>query len=535
MVKPVYKIEIWEPGGGSALYSITDEVISLRCKATATSNIGNFSFVLPARKGVTEKYEDIDLYDTVKIFLDYNTIPATAIFQGHIEVITGLLTEQGYMRQFVGSDRGEILARRLKRNYRWNNRQASNLVTDLANDLSLGTGDIAADAAQEKITIDEAPYLEVLQKASDYWVSGGSQVKKDFFVDIANDLNWKARPIRTANVETFTIGDNVIAYKVQRSVQQIFNNIWVFGAYGKQDDADTYTEATTNWTAGAGCTMGTDAGHKATGTVAVTSTADLSTFINDFYYSFASTIERYNTFTMNWDHSAYVVSSRKIRLCCEDLSNYFEADIPSHTPGSFEQVSFDLGPSEEYDATDNPEGIWTINGHTHWNNINYVRFLITSGTAGIVVWMDGDWGFKDGAYRSTASDATSQTNYGQRDLLIEDQHLANDTECQSRAEALLYQHKDPPIQLEMLVKGNTNVLVGDRLSITIPEESLSSQNFEVFSVEHMLDVPNGFRTRFLATDSINVRNELPSSSTQALLKTIVTHISSIHQNVRSVK
>lgn len=535
MDNPVNKIEIWEPGAASPLYSITNGVVALRCKTTATSNIGNFSFILPARKDSTKQYEDIDLYDIVKIFLGYDTPPASPLFQGHIELITGLMSGTGFLRQFVGSDRGEILARRLKRNYRWNDRQAAALVTDLANDLGLGTGEIAADTTQEKITVNESTYLDVLKKASDYWASGGSQVKKDFFVDIANALNWKARPIRTSGVEHFAIGESVIAYTVQRSLQEVFNKIWVFGAYGKQDDADTYTEATTNWTAGAGCTMGTDAAHKAAGTVAVKSTADLSTFINDFYYAFANPIERYKTFTLNWDHSAYVISARKIRLCCEDLNNYFEADIPSHSPpGSFEQISFDLGPAEEYDAVNNPEGIWHIVGHTHWNNIKYVRFIITSGTAGLVVWMDGDWGFKKGAYRSTASDPTSQSNYGQRDLLIEDEKLANDSECQSRAEALLYQHKDPPIQLEMLVPGNTNVLVGDRLPITIPEENLSSQNFEVFSVEHIFD-KNGFRTRFLATNSINVRSELPSSSAQALLKSLVTSLSSIHQNVRAVK
>lgn len=57
--------------------------------------------------------------------------------------------------------------------------------------------------------------------------------------------------------------------------------------------------------------------------------------------------------------------------------------------------------------------------------------------------------FDKGRWRSTAEDATSQTNYGVREAEYRFDTLHSDSDCEKRAETLLYPLKDPPIRLDV--------------------------------------------------------------------------------------
>jgi hypothetical protein len=87
-------------------------------------------------------------------------------------------------------------------------------------------------------------------------------------------------------------------------------------------------------------------------------------------------------------------------------------------------------------------------------------------------------------YSATVEDATSQSNYGVRELLHQDDNLWSDSDCTKRGQTLLYQNKDALSRLDITTKLNTNILIGDRLSITIPTEGISGQSFDIVSAEH---------------------------------------------------
>jgi len=258
-MNPVFKIETLT--GAVLDHTIIDEADNIYCKSAATDAIGHFVFSVPTRKGGSYYYDDVALFDKVKIYLGYDSVPANPNFIGRINNISAPLnTGSGYIRTISGFDQGEILKRRFKRNKYYSAVGASTIVTEWANDLGLGTGNITADATAVTLDVESKTYFDLLRWISDYWFSAGVQIKKDFFVDVDNNLVWKTRPIRTTGVESFTVGPHIKSYVVSRDVDPVKNQIYVYGNAGEKGvpgdegrtdpiDKDAYTENdSTGWT-----------------------------------------------------------------------------------------------------------------------------------------------------------------------------------------------------------------------------------------------------------------------------------------------
>lgn len=224
---PVQKIEVWH--GGSLLHTITD-ALSIRVREVLTDAVGTFKFAVATKKNGDYLYNDINVYDTVKIWIDYDSVGATPLTVGKIYRISApLKTKQGYLRLFYGKNQGEILERRVKGRKAWSGTAASTIVTELANDLGLGTSEIEADTTAVTLTTDVDTYFDLLKKLSDYWYDAGNQVKKDFYVDVNNNLVWKSRPLRTTGVETLSVGEEILSYILTHDATQLKNNITVYG------------------------------------------------------------------------------------------------------------------------------------------------------------------------------------------------------------------------------------------------------------------------------------------------------------------
>lgn len=165
---------------------------------------------------------------------------------------------------------------------------------------------------------------------------------------------------------------------------------------------------------------------------------------------------------------------------------------------------FSLGDNNIYDADQNPDGQWRTVGSPSWETLGGIEFYINVGAGTYVFDVDGLC-FSFGRYRYTVSDATSQTNYGRRDLIVVDDDLNSTAECQRRAESLLYQKKDPVRRLDIVTNGNTNLLLGDQLSITLPAENISAENFYITTVEHNFVREQGWLTAISLIDTVNTR------------------------------
>jgi hypothetical protein len=510
------------------LYGLDDMAVSIHTKE-AVDEIGTFSFVLPTAHDITQNlYSNVALYDTAKVWINYDSITGDPLTMGPICQMQGNVNDS-YTRAFLCKNQGEILTRRFKtKNYVAVD--ASTIVAEWAGDLGLGTsfsGD-ASDAYHESFFMDHESYFDCLRTASDYWVSAGVEVKKDFFVDVNLNLVWKTRPIQ-AGTETLTIGKNILTYTVQRDLTAVKNYLWIYGKLGKiqydstskiiddgrknPTDGDSWTETDTNWTAAHG-TLTAPALDQVVGAAHIHCVdATDAVRVNDFYRTFTQTsvygLEGYQTLNFYLKYTD-TVANNTLKILAPDSNHYFVLSLPTlgYTPTDWTRYSYILGDGNMYNAVSNPSGKWTVGAGTpSWYNIQGVRFYAEK-NADFATCVDGLY-FGHGRWRYVVQDATSQTNYGIREMTHTDDKLESDSQCQQRGESLQYQLKAAPTRLDVTTLGNINIKIGDRLTMTLLPENISAAAYDVLAVEHFLNSPKGFNTVTSMVNSVNCR-ELPN-------------------------
>jgi len=515
MSVPAYKIETLT---GAVLDHTIETEATFNFKEILTDGVGYFSFTVPSRK-IDYVYNDIAQNDKVKFYVGEDTVPANPNFIGYVgDISSPLKTEAGFIRVISGLSQGEVLLNRLKKNKYYTGTNASVIVAEWATDLGLGVGDITADANQPDIEVRTQTYFDLLRYISDYWINAGNQIKKDFFVDVDFDLVWKVRPFRTTGVETFTVGENILFYNVRTKKEPVKNSITVLGEATKPRpaDKDSYTEPASSpppgWSASVGTVDRNNAAPLHAGSWYIEGNDDAATQTCTFKYDLPRLTIRDINHLYVWSIvTPAVPATAKVRLHAPDNANYFENDF---TPvGAWGQDDYSLGPDNVYDATHNPNGTWVATGSPNWWDIEYIEFHVVWVGGVNLVRIDGIWFYPD-RWSATVSNAASITSYGQRDLEVTDEKLHSDADCEKRAETMLYMLKDAPTQINVAVKGNNNVLVGDRIPMTISAEGINAANYDIISVEQVVNSTVGWQTRAVMVDSANVREPLLTSATR---------------------
>jgi hypothetical protein len=389
-------------------------------------------------------------------------------------------------------------------------------VIQLAGELGLGVGDIAEDTTHVNIYSKNDTYLDLLKKLSDYWTSGAT-VKKDFYVDVDNDLAWKARG--TAGTETLTVGENVNNYHILRDVESVKNNITVYGYQGKigvpghEGRCDPANKDT--WTYGTGWTddwgtislcdtdfkVGTDSLQVLSEDTGAIFASKIRRTVNEQIYGDAA-YQTLNLYSRRWGVNN--ISTHEARLYAPDSSNYFYTALEKDSDQWVWQ-QFQLGENQEYDADTNPNGKWLKNGggSPNWSLITELCLYAEHAADQFTVRYDSLF-FGHGKFRYTASDLPG--SYGQRDYQTVDDSLMSDAECEARAKTLLYQLKDPPVRIDIETEGNAKIKIADQLTMTIPAEDISAQPYDVLSVEHDFQKkPQGWKTKASMVNSSNIR------------------------------
>jgi hypothetical protein len=180
---PQNKVEIID-AEGVTIHSLENTVFSLYDKEIVTDAVGSFKFTLPSAMNQEDTvYSNIAQHNTVKIYRAWDTaggFSSTPNFKGRITNISATTeTEQGYIREYSGLSQSEILLRRIQPYQKWIAEEVDDIVDEIADDLSLGK-DFTVDASAVTIEADSITYFDLLKKISDYWVSAGVQIKKDY-------------------------------------------------------------------------------------------------------------------------------------------------------------------------------------------------------------------------------------------------------------------------------------------------------------------------------------------------------------------
>jgi hypothetical protein len=497
-------------------YTLTDEIIEASFTDEMTTDVGNFSFTVPAMQGFTNSYDDVGNF--YKCTFEISTGSGYVhLFSGRVGDFSTELSDNA-VRTFTGKGLGELLERRVKRDKRWQNEHAIDIVQDIADDLGLST-DFDPIYTLETITVNTEPYFDILRRVSDYWYNASIQVKRDFGINKDGALFWKARPMRTVGVETIT---NILAYSLKQAIASSKNNIRVLGAAKAPlpVSMDAWTDSLTDWTATEGTLSLADAAATTpnvpkAGTYWIKCDVDPTSKKG----AFARVIPRITTRNINRVRFWYWLSGANASICevrlFTDDSNYFVSkDGALSKTANVYFADLSAGDGSEYDAAENPTGIWSKTGSPNWYDINSVGFYVyqTIGATDLDFYID-KFNFypEQWRYDSNAEDSTNQGAYGEREAEYVDSNLLSAAECQSRQETLLYQQKDRVMRLDFAVPGNTNILLGDRLSMTLPLDNLTAQAFDVVSTTHAYKAGDkgGYQTTVRALNTSNTRRLPP--------------------------
>lgn len=515
---PVYKIETYT--GAVLDHTITSDAFNINAHDRVTDAIGQFTIALPSGS----QFEDIALHDTVKIYLGYDSTPANPNFVGKVQKIEdGFTKGYGYVRKISGLALGEILLRRIKCGH-YSGMQASDIVKEFAADLSLGDSEVVAETATPPFEFVNETYFDAMQKVSDVWISAGVQLKKEFDVNTSNNLRYKTRPLGTSG-ETLEVGNQIIDYTVRRSLENLKNNITVYGDWDelftiKVPTDESWTEPTSGggvppeWVQTIG-TLSMDTGDKVQGTASLkcASAGSGIAYDVDFYRylkpQFAFITGNARTITQSFSRLHFQAkgvttpTNDYVELWSPDYSNRFY-----HAIGWIQNwTTSDL----TLPTTDALNG-WTKVANAQASFITALRFTCHY-TSAFDARLD-DLALQGGRFCYSISDATSITEYGQRDLVVIEDSLKSNTQCEARARTLLYQRKDPITETEISLLGNTNILVGDRIALNLPRASVNA-NFDITEVDHTF-TKDGFFTRLTAIQGAENRYSVSVSPMQEI-------------------
>jgi hypothetical protein len=151
--------------------------------------------------------------------------------------------------------------------------------------------------------------------------------------------------------------------------------------------------------------------------------------------------------------------------------------------------------------------LWQVENGFDWTQVKNVRVVCWFDGANTgSFWVDGLF-FGGRRYSSVQEDASSQNNYGLRELVEVDEELWTDDECASRANALLASLKDPAESLTLrstvVDYGDSPLLPGDTVHVTLPNEGVNG-DFRILSVEYQVDA----KTQTLET-ALELGREVP--------------------------
>lgn len=137
-------------------------------------------------------------------------------------------------------------------------------------------------------------------------------------------------------------------------------------------------------------------------------------------------------------------------------TDYFYYEGNNNTVYTFKELP--LGPENEYDSENNPDGIWKKTGSPDWFNIIAIQFYYDWAVAGILR-LDGLYLYPRRC-RGEATDTSSGTTYQTREFSVYDDKIRSNEECQARAEALMDAMKDTMRKVRVTIAGTDFVGAG---------------------------------------------------------------------------
>ncbi|MEM2118868.1 MAG: hypothetical protein QW840_01960, partial [Candidatus Bathyarchaeia archaeon] len=285
---------------------------------------------------------------------------------------------------------------------------------------------------------------------------------------------------RLSKASNISLTDKIESSEYVKNIHGVRNKITVLGYAGRflPSDKDGWTESTLGWqTLVSGNTLELENTEVKVGSYSLEghSGTSVSPRRCRFRKTFTAENMKQGVTLKGW-YGSWLYQNpgdwdwQAVRLLAPDSSNYFQASLPYDSVVYWRMFQFLLGPNNEYNAVENPNGQWTKTGNPDWRQISGIEFDVQhhSTSEDLVVRVDGLF-FEGLRFKATEEDSASQTAYGLRELVEVDEELYSNSECSLKAQALLDHLKSPveslTIRSTVIDYGDTPILAGDKVSV----------------------------------------------------------------------
>jgi hypothetical protein len=467
------------------------DIILLRVHLGCTKEVGSFEVLLQNWNG---KYSPNGTYP-ITVGLDGNISIGRAatcpqIMTCRVENLKYESTPTENYLRVSGRCWGERLFRRVVTKT-YENKKGEEIIKDLL-DYCIGLSHVRnevelvqdTDTTYTKLEYSDTPTMDILQQIAS---SSDHSGVIGFDFRVAPDGKFEFFPIGT-KTNSVSLSEKIEASEYSKDVIRVRNRITVYGTSDKSvpADKDEWTERLTptdgTWTATSG-TVSFDTTTKTRGS------GSIKTYANHLIY--AGSILTLNS---GKEVNADIYPQLNIALYREasfngnvTLSLFDTSDLAAHKEFT---VGNDKWFQNQIQVGQANADLWQVEDGFNWQQIWRIRVICWFTDSGPgSFWVDSLF-FGGRQYSSLQEDATSQANFGLRELVEVNEEYCSDLECESHAKALLSNLKDPAESLALkstvLDYGSTPILAGDQLHVTLPNEGVDG-DFRVLSVEYLVD------------------------------------------------
>jgi hypothetical protein len=493
------------------------DVIECRVHLGCTKEVGSFDLLLQNWNG---KYSP------------NGSIPLSVGMDGHIDIGRGANVPQiitcriesikhessptEHYTRVSGRCWGERLFRRtVTKTYE--NKKGEEIIKDLL-DYYVGLSHVrdstelveATDTTYTKLEYENTPVFDILKYIAE---SADKQGVIGFDFRVAPDGKFEFFP-KNSKTSPVSLSEKIEASEYRKDIHRIRNKIYVYGTAEKpfpldQDGkpwSDTLTEDLTvsqgtgwggsdelihavygKWTVLTGSTnLALDTSVKYAGAKSVK-------IIESGYMYYTNVAFQFNAGKeINADEYPQVIFAIYIDSAHQQTGYFRAKDIN----GKYAQKRLSFSKTNEWEKVILPWGSqnaerWDwIDAGFDWTKITQIDIAVDQKYASSGVWRIDMFHFGYGRWKSIQEDTDSQNAYGLRELVEVDEELTSDNACERRAKALLNHLKSPAeyltVKSTVLDYGNTPLLPGDKIHVTLPNENVDS-DFRIESVEYHVD------------------------------------------------
>jgi hypothetical protein len=470
------------------------DVIECRVHLGCTKEVSSFELLLQNWDGKYSPNGSIPLAVGMDGHIDIgrgSNVPQ--LITCRIESLKHESTATEHYTRVSGRCWGEKLFRRVVTK-KYENKKGEEIVKDLI-DYYVGLSHVRdstelienTDTTYTFLEYEDTPVFDILKYIAE---SADKNGVIGFDFRIAGDAKFEFFP-RLSKTSPISLSEKIEEAEYRKDIHVIRNKITVYGAAEKAypSDRDGCTEYVSwiygSWSVGAGDSINRDTSIKCWGDASIRLDVTTANYYGSAVFTFVSGNEadanKYPSFSLRLRRTSDFNGAVNIYL--EDDSGklaYRNISIPAL---QWVIQNFPCGEKQEAE--------WHFSERPfNWSKIKKIRIdMPFNGTGTGSFWIDGLF-FNNRRFSSTQEDMNSQNAYGLRELTETDEELHSDEACMFRAKALLDYLKNPAeyltIKSTVIDYGNTPILAGDKIHVTLPNENVDA-DFRVLSAEYHVD------------------------------------------------